>query len=282
MLIIAELIPIMKIAISNIAWMPSEDEEMYRMMRDLDIQGLEISPFRIWKHSNQNSQNDLLRFVRKIEQKNIRIIAMQALLYNQPHLKIFGSREVRFQTLEYLKRCILMGAQLGVKPLVLGAPKNRVIGKMDRNKAIEIALDFFCKLGDFAHRNGVFICIEPSPKEYGTDFICNTKEGIHFIKQLNNPGIKLHMDLGAMTMNEERYEQAIEAGLKLAVHFHISEPHLQLISSRSKTDHKRIFKVLHNLEYDKWVSIEMRAISKLTNVASVRNALKFVKEIYDS
>ena len=193
----------MKIAISNIAWMPSEDEKIYQMMQELDIHGLEISPFRILKNLSHYTHTELSKFCKKINQKNIHVVAMQSLLYNQPHLKIFGSKEDRCQTLEHLKRCVLIGSELGVRALVLGSPKNRFIGKMERSEAIEIALDFFCKLGDFAYKNGVFICIEPLPREYGADFLCNTKEVIYFIQQVSNPGIKLHIDLGAMTMNEE-------------------------------------------------------------------------------
>jgi len=270
----------MKIAISNIAWTAEEDEEVYAIMQEKGVKGLEVAPTRIWEKPYEQPQQIIEQYHKYINNKDIEIIAMQALLFGRPDLKIFDSREKRDETFEYLKKNIILGSQLGAKALIFGSPRNRIIGDMDRNKAMDIAVDFFSRLGDIALQNNVKFCIESNPEEYGTDFIYTTKQGLELVKEVNNEGFKLNIDVGAMTINGENYREIIEEVFPYIAHFHISEPHLKHISN-TKTEHLNIAKILKKLNYKNWVSIEMKSGLDNRNTEAVEKTLDFIMCVYN-
>ena len=43
----------MKLAVSNIAWEPDEDEAVYTLMQKYGVTGVEIAPTKIWDRPNE-------------------------------------------------------------------------------------------------------------------------------------------------------------------------------------------------------------------------------------
>jgi sugar phosphate isomerase/epimerase len=181
--------------------------------------------------------------------------------------------------LVYLKKIIDLAQKLDLKVLVFGSPKNRFIGDMDKNEAYKIAIEFFKELGEYAYSKDRYFCIEPNAKKYGCDFITNTDEAIELIKDVNSKGFRLHIDSAVMAMNSENIKESLGKALPYAEHFHISEPFLELITS-NKTNHEEFAKTLKSLNYDKWVSIEMKNNVLSSNVEAAKRSLDFVTEIY--
>lgn len=99
------------------------------------------------------------------------------------------------------------------------------------------------------------------------------------MQRVNHPGFRLHLDAGAMTLNGEDYGRTIEACLEWTAHFHVSEPNLDLVGQRG-TPHERIARALRELNYQHWVSIEMRGGLTTPNTAAVRAALDSVTSTY--
>ena len=273
----------MRFAISNIAWLKNEDEQVYKLMKQYGFKGLEIAPARIWENPFEETSENITKVKIEIEDKGFFIIGMQALLFGHPELTIFESEEVRNKTLEYLKKSIILASKLNTNfppILVFGSPRNRIIGSMLKNKAMKIAIDFFSKLGDFALQNEVIFCIEANPKEYNTDFINTTEEGLSLVKKVNNKGFRLHIDTGTIFVNKENFEEIIEKSIDYIAHFHISEPFLNLLSNENIENHRKMANILKKLKYDKWVSIEMKKSLKDSNIDVVAYALNYVTQIY--
>lgn len=105
-------------------------------------------------------------------------------------------------------------------------------------------------------------------------------EGIELVEKVNHPGFRLHLDAGAMTLNQEDIYQVIESSMPYLNHFHISDPFLDKIGSNN-VDHPTMAKALRQLGYSGWVSIEMKnGLSDNGNVQNVEAALKYATEIY--
>jgi len=269
----------MKIAISNIAWDINEEQEVSRVLKAFSIKGLEIAPTKVWEKPFEANDESLENYRIFWKNNGINIIAMQALLFNQSHLTVFENETIRLKTKEYLSKMITLGAKLGVKVLVFGSPKNRLVGIMDKIKAWNIAIEFFSYLGDIAYQHKVEFCIEPNPAEYGCDFIRTGLEGLELVKEVNNPGFRLHLDSGGMIMNKEDYGNTIEQSLPYLSHFHISEPYLQL-AGQSQQEHLKIAGILKEVNYNNWVSIEMKNSLQEKNIIAVKEALEIISKIY--
>lgn len=268
----------MKLAISNIAWNKGEDVEVAVLLKKYQITGIEVAPTKIWDNPLQVSDTKIKRYKKFWADKNIQIVALCSLLYGHPELTIFENETQRENTIAYLSQMIVLASKLGSKRLVFGAPKNRKYHNLKPEKVFEIAKDFFYRLSELAKQEKVFLCIEPNPVQYDTNFINTTSEAVDFINQVGHPNLRLHMDTSTMSLNKENYQKSIEQGQNLTEHFHISEDYLKQIGS-ANVNHQEIARILNQVGYSKWLSIEMPGI-KGANIARVERALKYVKGVY--
>lgn len=269
----------MRLSISNIAWDTEENEQVIPLLKRMGLGEIEIAPTKFWDRPLEITDIEIGALKNEWLSKGISFVAMQSLLFGQNHLNIFSSRESRQEMTQYLSGIINLAGKLGVNSLVFGSPKNRIAGALSYREQMEIAVSFFDELGTVAGRSGVILCIEANPVQYGCDFVTNIDEAIALVREVENPGFRLHLDAGAMALNEEDIYSNIERSLPYLQHFHISEPYLNLIGSGA-TDHKQISRALKALGYKNYVSIEMKSNLLSNNVESVEKALTYALETY--
>ncbi len=251
----------MRLAVSNIAWPAGQNEVAARILRDEQVEGVEIAPTKVWPRPLETTPAEWSTHREFWESRGLLISSLQALLFGRSDLLFFGDSPNRSNTLEYLKKMIELAAALGAGPLVFGSPKNRLIGALSRTEADSIAVPFFRKLGEHAERFGTIFCIEPNPVQYGCDYIRNAVEGLDLVSRVDHPGFGLHLDTAGMVLAEDdlasTFEQAACSGHWN--HFHISEPHLAPINGQG-TNHQRFAKALASeaSQYQGWAAIEMR------------------------
>jgi D-psicose/D-tagatose/L-ribulose 3-epimerase len=166
-----------------------------------------------------------------------------------------------------------------VRVLVFGSPKNRQRGALALDEALEIACEFFRRLGVRAAGLGVQLCIEPNPADYGCDFIRTLREGAELVRRVDSPGFRLHADSSAMILNGEDAAVDLAAAFDCLAHFHISDPFLDP-PSRHAERHRSFARQLRALGYAGYVSIEMRSGAGTSNLEAVRTALAFARRTY--
>jgi D-psicose/D-tagatose/L-ribulose 3-epimerase len=269
----------MRIAISNIAWHPSEEEPAAALLAAHGIQGLEVAPTKVWAKPTEVDSGQIDAFQYSWMRRGISLVGMQALLFGKPELQLFGEEECRRATIEYLTGIIRLAGRLGTTALVFGSPKNRMRGAMSATTATDIAIEFFNELGDVAGDNGVQLCIEPNPSAYGCDFVQTGAEGLELVQRIDHRAVRLHLDAGILTMNQEDIDHVLEDSIPYLAHFHISEPQLGVIGSGG-VDHARIAGRLRKLGYRNWVSIEMRDGWTSPNTLAISEALDYVTHTY--
>lgn len=267
----------MKLAVSNIAWDPVEDIEVISQLHEYGVSGIELAPTKHWLNPESATEEEAVAYRQFWISQGLTPVAMQSLLFNRPQLSIFGeSTEITFQ---YLKSIVRLAGRLSTKSLVFGSPKNRLIANGNREELYQYAMDFFVRLGDEASKNGVIICIEPNPKEYGCDFITSSFEGLKFIKEINHDSVKLHLDAGTILLNGEIPETVMERCLPYSGHFHISDPFL-LVPGAQQFSHSEIAAALRRHNYNGYVSLEMKNGIHPDDKDSLKEALTYIRQIY--
>lgn len=269
----------MNIAISNIAWDHHEDDKAAKILKKYKLTGLEIAPSKIWDDPTSVSNEMIQNYKTYWNEKGISIIASQSLLYGHPELTIFESKYKRGKTLIYLHKIIKLLSILGIQNVIFGSPKNRVRGKMSKKEAILISKDFFTKISDYCRMFGMFFCIEANPELYGSDFINTTDEVIELVKYIDHPNFRVHLDTGAMVINNENYEVVVEKAFPYLKHVHISERNIGLLS-QGNVDHKKLAKLLKKFGYNRWISIEMKNKLMPSNIDAIEEALDIVSRYY--
>ena len=133
----------MRLAISNIAWDTSEDEDIAKLLERYGVDAIDVAPGKYFPDPAKASDEEISRVRRWWAQRGIEITGMQALLFGTAGLNIFGSPEVQDAMLRHLTAVCRIGAGLGGSRLVFGSPKNRDRTGLNDEQVTAIALPFF-------------------------------------------------------------------------------------------------------------------------------------------
>lgn len=261
----------MKLSISNLAWEQEHEAEVLSLLKALGVGGIEVAPTKVfpdWKMQDSGFG---------IQDSGFKIPAFQSILFGKPELQLFGGDESRTALLGHIELVAKLANEIGAKVLVFGAPKNRQKGDMDSDKAFGIAAEFFSGAGDVCAGYGVTLCIEPNPAMYACDFVNTADEGAKLVRTVASKGFGLHLDAACMYLSGDDPLSAIGDNIDILKHFHISEVGLKDFSAQ-EVDHHKVANALRSAGYVGWISIEM--LPSADPVKSVREAIKFAKEVY--
>ncbi|HCS39552.1 MAG TPA: endonuclease [Anaerolineaceae bacterium] len=258
----------MKLSISNIAWDSEYDNEMYSYISNHGFTGVEIAPTRIFSDKPYDHLNEAQEFARRLaNQYSLTIPSIQSIWYGRTE-SMFGTETEKQSLIDYTKQAVLFAAAMDCKNIVFGCPRNRNIPGKEHLPA---AIDFFNEIGNFAASNGTIMAIEPNPPYYNTNFINTTSEAFDLCRKINNPGIRVNVDLGTLIHYQESLD-FINSEIDIVNHIHISEPMLAVIEQRD------IHRDLKKLNYSRWFSIEMK---NPHNLDTVKKVVNYVKESYN-
>lgn len=269
----------MRLAISNIAWDTSEDEEVMALLQRYAIDAIDIAPGKYFPDPAKATAEDIARVKHWWAERGIGIIGMQALLFGTTGLNVFGSTHSQTALLSHLAAVCRIGAGLGATRLVFGSPKNRDRSGLDDQQAIEIATALFSKLGDIAQAAGVIVCLEPNPPCYGANFMTTSSETADMVRRVAHPAIRLQFDTGALAINGENPAQVLRESAELIGHVHASEPDLLPLGD-SYTEHPRMAAALLSYLPSQIVSIEMVATKNESHITSIERALDVATQHY--
>lgn len=273
----------MILSASNIAWAASERLEAYRVLEENHFYGLEIAPSLFFWNSKDPfnpSKIEVKQATSELEAFGLELVSMQSILFGLDDAKIFGD-ETQFQSfLGGMESAIFLAGELKIPNIVFGCPKNRNLPKNLRlNEANDIIISLFNRLGDLSIKAGTSISIEPNPKSYGTNFLNTLEETEKFISLVNHPAIVPMLDTGALEASSElnNISESIPRLCDRLAHVHISEIDLKPAPSDQNKINK-FLKILHDNQYSKAVSIEMRRTSR--PIQDLEECVKLLSHVY--
>ncbi len=269
----------MRLAISNIAWDVAQDEAVARLLATYQVDAIDVAPGKYFPQPAQALDADLQRVRRWWAGRGIEITGMQSLLFGTTGLNLFGPAAVQDAMLAHLAAVCRIGAGLGATRLVFGSPRNRDRSGLTDVQAEAVAVPFFRRLGDIAAAQGVLLCLEPNPTIYGANFMINTAETARVVEQVGHPAIRMQLDIGALTVNQEDPAAMLEQYAPLIGHVHASEPNLVPLGDGG-TDHGQAHAALMQYLPGHVVSIEMVATAQEPHLVSIERALQVAIRSY--
>jgi len=253
----------MKLAVSNIAWTPTDRLNAYRLLAEFGFSDLEIAPGLFFHDADDpfNPTDEVItRALDEIHEAGLSLVSMQSLLFGVEGAALFESVESRSRFETGIERAINLADRVGIPNLVFGSPKQRIVPKdMPMEEAWSDAAMLFRRMGDIALASDTFLAIESNPAAYGTNFINTLEEARAFVSEVNHPAVTVILDIGAMHMNGEfgsTPEQISSICMKLS-HVHISEPNLGPAPA-DENQAETILDALKDAGYKRAVSIEMK------------------------
>ena len=266
----------MRLSISNIAWELAAEDAVAAILREHGVQLVDIAPGKYFSNPEEVSSAEIEAVRRLWSDRGFRIEGMQALLFGTAGLNMFADGDGAM--FRRLAAVIRLGGRLGARALTFGSPRQRDRTKLPDDAVSRIALDFFRRLGDVAVEADVLFCLEPNPEMYACNFMTTTAEAASVVELIDHPGVRLQIDLGAMTINREPVAETIERYGSLAGHVHASEPKLAVLSDHST--HDAAAAALSRIRPDLAVTIEMTTSSAESALDSVKTALLLAQTTY--
>lgn len=249
----------MKIAISNIAWQPEEDDAVAVVLTATGVSAVEVAPTKTWPDLTAVGPKDAEAEARRWAALGLDVVAVQSLLFGRPELLLFGSDEDVKETLTYLEHVLRLGAAMGARVHVFGSPKNRRRGSLLPAALEARAIEVFGRLGRCADELGTTLCLEANPEQYGADFVTRAHEAATLVRAVDERGFRLHLDSACMQLAGDDIGAIVRANVDILSHVHMSVPFLGPVGDHPRSPaHETLVRALADAGYAGYVSVEMR------------------------
>ncbi len=272
----------MKLCISSLAWNIDNRNKIYYFLSKKEIKFIEIVPFKISNLGLYDEYNNYIKLKKEWEDFGLQAVSMQSLHFGLNNCSLFNSEIERKNLYEYTLKSIEVASILGIEHIVFGSPKLRIIPEgMSNNESNDIALEFFTKLNDDAIKYNVVIGIEPNSKNYGTNFLTNTKDTFEFVKKINLKNIKINLDLSTIILENENISQSIDLvnSLNYNFHCHISIPYLKNDYINYKNN---LIEYLYKLKTSKVNHCSIETVinnNEIENINTINEIIDFIKSV---
>ncbi len=261
-----------QLSMSNIGWDKADDEAVYAAMQAAGFTGVELAPTRVFPPPPYDHLNGAALFGGYLKNRwGFAVPSLQSIWYGQ-NGSIFDAADHK-ALLDYTAQAFAFAHALHCPSLVFGCPKNRTLpaGREQDPALLAAGEAFLDRAGTLAARWGVRLALEPNAPEY-TNYLNTTGEVLALLKKLDNPGLALNFDLGAVLSAGDRVSDFAN-DLRWVSHVHISEPGLAPI--RPRPEHEQLALLLGAVGYKGFVSVEMGK----ADLATVRRTLAYVSEV---
>ena len=270
----------MKRAVSNIALPAGDHCGLLPVLADLGFQGLEVAPSRVWEdtwHGLGPSQVQAYR--QAVEKAGLTGTGLHSLFFDQPEMTIFGGRETRRKTLDFLSHLSGLCRDLGGKVLIFGSPNARRRGAMESWDAHKVAAEFFDEFVAATRDHGTVLCLEPlGPKD--TDFCGPLREIMQFRDEFHQNGLGLQIDARALTAHDEIDDAVFNDAAPDLVHVHANATDLGELLPDDPIDHDRIGTLLRDIGYSGFVSLEQRMVDPNDPIGPITRSAAVMNESY--
>ena len=241
--------------------MPLEDA--LAMAASAGYTGWEVAPFMLGVDGVGATQIDRITpaaraaYRETVDRAGLQIVGLHWLLAKTRgfHLTT-GDDSVRRHTAAYLGKLAELCRDLGGEVMVLGSPEQRNFPPSQTwQSAMDNAAEVLRGVAPVLRQTGVRIAIEPLGRREG-NFLTTADEAVKLIQRVNDPNVRLHLDVKAMSDEPTPIPQIIANHADHTIHFHANDPNRRG-PGMGEVDFAPILAALAQTGYEGWISIEV-------------------------
>lgn len=244
-------------AICNETFVDWSHEKVCEYVAQLGYGALELAPFTLAPLITQLTAAQRQSIRQQAEKVGLKILGLHWLLAKTEGFQVTSpDPQVRQKTAQYLQELAKAARDFGGDTLVFGSPLQRKIPVGATPQiAADYAYDTFAQVIPELERTGVILALEPlAPTE--TDFLQTAAETVALRNRLNHPNVQLHLDVKAMSSEQQSIPEVIRTNAQWLKHFHANDPNKRG-PGFGDTDFVPIFRALKEINYSGWISVEV-------------------------
>jgi sugar phosphate isomerase/epimerase len=270
----------MRLAVSNIALPAYDHADQLRRLPAFGLEGLEVAPSRVWRDTWKGlGAADVAAYRRQAEAVGLRVIGLHSLFFDQPGLGLFKGEEATAATLDFLAHLSAVCRDLGGRTLIFGSAPARRRGELPVEDAFAEAARFFAALAARVEGHGTCFCLEPlGPDE--SDFVNSARDSLRVVEAVASPALRVQLDAKALVANGEADVATFRAVAPHLVHFHANDPGLRVLGSTGAVDHAAMGRMLREVGYAGWASIEQRLADGADPLADLARSARVLQDCY--
>ncbi|MDK1020925.1 MAG: TIM barrel protein, partial [Candidatus Hydrogenedentes bacterium] len=157
-----------------------------------------------------------------------------------------------------------------------GGPRR---GEMVEADASAEAVAFMGELCRRVGEHGTCFCFEPLGPE-DSDFINSALDSLRIVEMVDHPALRVQLDAKALVENDEAEIGLFQAVAARLVHFHANEPGLGVLGESGAVDHAAMGRMLRDIDYAGFVSIEQRILNQADPLSGVRRSAEVAIACY--
>lgn len=223
-------------------------------------EGIEVAAFTLVKQGVQEIPAAKRKeLVAVMKNAGLECVGLHWLLAPPPKGLHFTTPDaaVRQKTIAYFDELIDFCGDLGGDYMIFGSPKQRNAVGISAEEAKKYFAESLARVADHAKERGVKVLLEPLGKEV-TDVVNTLAEALELANKVNHPAIQIMFDFHNTTDETEPFDVLLTKYYKHIHHVHVQEMDgKHLGTGTAVRDFVKAFQVLKDLEYDKWVSLEV-------------------------
>jgi len=249
-----------KYAMCNESMREKNWSEQCQITAEAGYQGIEIASFTLVKEGVQEiTAANRKEMAAIMKEAGIECAGLHWLLAPPPKGLHFttADKAVRRKTAAYLEELIDFCGDLGGTVMIFGSPKQRNTVGISIDEAKKHFADGLAAAAKHAKKRGVKILVEPLDTRQ-TDVVNTMAEALEIVKRVNHPAIELMFDFHNTLNETEPFDVLIKKFYKRIFHVHVQEMDGKHLGRGSAVnDYVKAFQELKDLEYDKWISLEV-------------------------
>lgn len=236
------------LVVSNICVKRIHQFQFACILKLFGINNVQIAPSLLIDNWSEMDQINFYPYT----QNQINVYSFQSIAYRLDHLNIFS--DTRDKLMTHLKNVVDCAHKNNIHVLVFGCPKNRHIINFTYDNE-NVFIEFFKELGSYCTDKKVVICIEPNSKTYGCNFLNKIKEVGDVVKKINNDNIRMMVDSGNATMEDDNFEDMIDY-VDIIYNIDISQPKMFHMADPNFF-HQKFKENLKHIKYNQNINLEM-------------------------
>lgn len=252
----------MRIAICNETFGDMPLEQAVELAASLGYTGWEVAPFMLGPDAASISDQQRREYRKTVRAAGLEIIGLHWLLAKTEGYHLTTTdRQRRQATTRYFEQLVRLCADLcedtpGGGVMVLGSPQQRNRSDdVTSEMALDHAAEVLAPLSPSLQRHHTRIALEPLGPEEG-NFLNSADEARLLRDRIDAPGFGLHLDVKAMSCEQDDIPTIIRRHADWLIHFHANDPNRRG-PGMGDVDFEPIIAALREVGYGGWLSVEV-------------------------